>query len=117
MVSKTALWLSTSVVDGVTSVSLADWGAFDDYIRREMLDYRNFIWRGQCAAKWSLESSLDRMLRKLGKLNNQKVRADHLHRFVLATRGRRGSNPPQIVTENDWWALGQHYGLATPLRS
>lgn len=108
-------WIESDVEDGFMNVELKHWGQFDDYIRREMLDYRNFIWRGQCAAKWPLESSLDRALQKVGKLEESKLRDEHLRRFKFSTRGRRGLNPPVIASDNDWWALGQHYGLATPL--
>ena len=108
-------WNETPNVDGIVQLDLAAWGDFDDYIREEMLDYRNFIWRGQAAAKWPLESTLDRILRQQGRSGDADVREDHLRRFKFSTRGRRGINPPRIDSDNDWWALGQHYGLATPL--
>lgn len=110
-----ARWSESPTVDGIVNIELRRWAYFDDYIREEMLDYRNYIWRGQAAAKWLLESTLDRLLRRRGKLHDAEVREQHLRRFVLSARGRRGINPPAIGSDNDWWALGQHYGLATPL--
>jgi hypothetical protein len=114
MTAKTS-WHESPVEDGIMQVDLNRWGDFDDYIREEMLDYRNFIWRGQSAAQWPLESTLDRVLRKQNRADDIAVREDHLRRFKFSTRGRRGVHPPKIDSDNNWWALGQHYGLATPL--
>jgi len=108
-------WVESPYVDGVMSVDLKRWAYFDDYIREEMLDFRNFIWRGQAAAEWPLESTLDRILRRQGRADDVAIREEHLRRFKFSTRGRRGRNPARFDNDNDWWALGQHYGLATPL--
>lgn len=38
----------------------------------------------------------------------------HYEQFSRSILGRRGANP-QPLNENEMWALGQHYGLWTPL--
>jgi hypothetical protein len=93
---------------------LRSWGEFEDFVREAVFDH-NYVWRGQCCAEWPLESNLDRYLRRMKGVRNRKLRADHLKRFRYSARGRRGSGVAALESENDWWALGQHYGLATPL--
>jgi hypothetical protein len=100
--------------ESIRTIELTSWEQFDRWVR-EMLDYRGYVWRGHASDQWLLEPTLDRILKKRGRLTRQKLRTDHLERFKLATRGRRGLNPPLLVSDNDWWALGQHHGLATPL--
>jgi FRG domain len=88
---------------------------FLDYVRQEMLDYRPYVWRGHRCSTWLLEPTLDRKLKRFDVGRQLLETRQHLERFKFATRGRRGTNPPSVAGENDWWALGQHNGLATPL--
>lgn len=112
-----ARWTEGPIVDGVGEVQLLSWKYFMDYVYQEMLEYDDYIWRGQRCDNWNLESTLDRLMRNTKKPKNRwgKFANDHLERFKYAARGRRGNNPLPIDDENDWWALGQHHGLSTPL--
>lgn len=89
---------------------------FVDYVYSDMLDFDSYIWRGQRCETWTLEPTLDRLVREIDLPPSQKLgfAKQHLEAFKYATRGRRGLNPPSINDENDWWALGQHHGLPTP---
>lgn len=103
--------------NGIGSVLLTSWQSFLEFIYAEMLDYETYIWRGQRNSNWELESTLDRLIRtaNIKKAKQYDFSQKHLEQFKFATRGRRGQNPRAIETENEWWALGQHHGLATPL--
>lgn len=106
----------STTVDGIKTVTLSSWAAFLDVVAAEYALHPGArLWRGQTDAGWRLQSSLDRLLETCGLESDLDVREAHLERFKFATRGRRGANPASLTTENDWWALGQHYGLATPL--
>ena len=107
-------WEELDVANGVGEVRLFSWRYFHDYISQEMLDFREYIWRGQRCDNWLLEPTLDRQTRRLGRSKRILVAQAHLTNFKYAARGRRGPSPPDL-SENDWWALGQHHGLDTPL--
>jgi len=95
-------------------LKLKTWLIFFSFIN-DYLKYRNFVWRGQGDSSWNLEPTLDRELRKIDRIDDTKTINAHLKRFKYAIRGRRGLNPKELETDNDWWALGQHQGLYTPL--
>lgn len=110
-------WEESNVIDGYGEVHLFSWRYFFDFVHQEMLDYETYIWRGERCDNWLLESTLDRLVKKakIARTKRYRFRYSHLEQFKFAARGRRGPNPPRLETENDWWALGQHFGLATPL--
>jgi hypothetical protein len=111
--------------DGVATYSLASWSSFFDFLETEVFhaslaSKHSYIWRGQRRSDWSISSSLDRLFEDLNLLTAgpealEKRSKEHLESFKKAARGRRGPNPAQLGSDNDWWALGQHFGLATPL--
>lgn len=110
-------WVESGITDGVGTVQLSSWLYFYDFIHERFADERildspSYVFRGQRSSAWKLVSTLDRLI---GESGSDEDRADHLRRFQQAARGRRGPNPPPLEDENDWWALGQHFGLATPL--
>lgn len=101
---------------GIFSQKLANWREFHEFIEEMEPSANRYIWRGQRSDKWKLEPSIDRVLRPITETSERtKRRQEHLKRFQFAVRGRRGVNPKQITVDSEWWALGQHYGLLTPL--
>ena len=117
-------WEHLGDVDGTRTYRLASWSQFFDFLEAEVFSSvgygkRSYIWRGQRRADWSLSTTLDRQLAAQGLSTlpssaMEKVSLAHLERFKYAARGRRGPSPVTL-SENEWWALGQHFGLATPL--
>jgi hypothetical protein len=116
-------WERVSGENGVATYRLTAWSAFADFLDAQVFTSgraeHRFIWRGHRRSDWVLDSSLDRLFERLNyhqepneKMEQRSKR--HLEDFQYAARGRRGFNPPSL-NENEWWALGQHFGLATPL--
>lgn len=109
-----ATWSRSHVSDGVIEIKCRGWSSFVEFLNKYVVDTTNYIWRGQRCSDWQLIASLDRILAKIGKRDSSEIHKQLLDRFKLAVRGRleRAARPE---SENEWWALGQHFGLATPL--
>lgn len=120
--ASTAHWELLSASDGVAAYRIASWSFFFDFLEQVIFPpgvRHRYIWRGQRRSDWSLSSSLDRLYQETGLIKRSPTELEesskrHLRAFQYASRGRRGTNPAQLA-ENEWWALGQHFGLATPL--
>ena len=118
-------WKFEGLENGIATYRLTAWAAYYPLIEKTLAvsraSSRDFVWRGQRRDDWALSPSLDRLIGRLTTTgsslasNPDEILRIHLERFKMAVRGRRGQNPPELPSENDWWALGQHYGLATPL--
>lgn len=109
--ARTPRWHEEETIGGISKCKLSSWKYFSDFINQEMLDYTTYIYRGHGNSTWKLEPTLDRVI----KSTTSNRRIEHLEAFKYATRGRRGPTPALLEDDNDWWALGQHHGLLTPL--
>lgn len=108
-------WITSNLGAGIIEIELSSWKYFSIFVNEVMPQPNIYIWRGQRCDYWKLEPTLDRVLKKQDKVDSFSTRWKHLDNFKNSTRGRRGTNPIELKSENEWWALGQHQGLATPL--
>jgi hypothetical protein len=106
--------LTADAIDGrIPSCRVKDWEAFQSNLNGEVEDPTGgeIIYRGQRRFDWQLESTLTR--RFDGGAIPPDMAERMLKKFKLAMRGR-GIDLSETL-ENEVWAYGQHYGLATPL--
>ena len=113
--SRPKRWEVTKQEHGIWEIKLSSWKWLHDYVHQQMLDFEHYVWRGQRHEQWLLEPTLDREIGNRSHKNKIAAMSGHLKNFKYAVRGRRGENPSNLENENDWWALGQHHGLSTPL--
>ncbi len=107
-------WKLNKINDGIMEVKTTGWPSFQNFVNHYKREMKNYIWRGHCRSDWLIIPSLDRVLQRFPQKEHDKIRRVLLERFRFSTRGRRGTNPKPL-TENEWWALGRHFGLITPL--
>lgn len=101
-------------LENIEYIEVDDWDNLRYKINKYFAHWPEYVFRGQAQDNWLLESTLSRTLKKIKYKDKQSLEKQHLRRFNLEIRGRRGDNP-RILDENEIWALGQHFGLHTPL--
>lgn len=99
--------------DNIEKTTVKTWQQLISIVN-EYAIYPDYIFRGQAQNDWLLESTLSRVLKKIKEPKKEELVTNHFNNFKLSIRGRRGSNPT-ILEDNEMWALGQHFGLHTPL--
>ncbi len=96
----------------LTEIKLPTSALLPALVEKVFVRYPLYAWRGHRCADWKLEPTLGRKTTSGGKRVTPQRSQLHLQDFKLFTRGRLIETP---ATEDEWWALGQHHGLATPL--
>jgi len=100
---------TSEIKDGIKIFECDSWRDFYDHVCFSMGDYdTRYIWRGQRNASWELDSSLSRL-----KINS----CGHLDRFRKAIVGviKQDFDLDSEDDQMKLWAIGQHFGLKTPL--
>jgi len=87
-------------------------GVVDEYFSH----YSNYIFRGQADSEWRLQPTINRVLNGLYAELPEKNEALEFHkaRFRENIRGRVNFDLKH-ASDAEVWALGQHFGLSTPL--
>lgn len=105
---------------------IESWQEYVDSIETNFIDHKEYLYRGHRDSSWKLEPTFDRFYnlqynrlkeideKYVSHLDYQKTLDAHVENFERNSIGKRVSSAKQL-TKNEWMALGQHYGLETPL--
>jgi len=106
-------WILNHTGVGTVEVQCDSWNGFLDFLHDEgtLKQSQGYFFRGHASETWKLEPTLKR---GLSENNIKDIENKTLDVFKKHCLGRRGNNPSSL-DESEWWALGQHFGLNTPL--
>ncbi len=106
-------WYHVETGPVTADIVCESWHGFLDFFHDDLTLGRNhsYVFRGHASENWKLESTLKRRILETG---NSTIENGVLEVFKKHCLGRRGHNPSSL-SESEWWALGQHFGLDTPL--
>jgi FRG domain len=101
--------------DGTRVVSLSSWQEFHQAVCT-LKSKRGYVWRGQTRdedSEWRLQSKFDREVPTKDRQDRNKKLSVHIENF----KREMEKSYPNVLPKDDLdiWALGQHYGLSTPL--
>ncbi len=99
-----------SYKDGVMTLNLASWSEFHEVIKI-FNNNTDYIWRGQ-RKEWPLESSFDR---NFPNINNRQAKLHEILKKFKHRLDELSNLNINGMTGDEIWAIGQHYGLQTPL--
>lgn len=102
----------------VQVITCSSWDDFKLQLRRKHHD--TYLYRGHARAGWKLESPWERTLKR-SESQSRKDSPQRLEQILEAfkdmTIGLPGIRTLDLCTDDDWWTLGRHYGLAGEPRS
>jgi hypothetical protein len=101
--------------DGLRVVTLASWQEFHQKVL-SLKSKRGYVWRGQKNDEdhgWLLRSQFDLKVQSKDEQDRANKLKCHLDNF----KNEMNKSYPNVLPQDDVdiWALGQHYGLKTPL--
>jgi hypothetical protein len=111
---------------GILIKGVDSWKRLVDFVADPKQSWSTLIYRGQANASWKVTSTLDRLEAKFPrKLNSVGDVPDYfecppvsreiqLERFKDIGRHRLAAPIPENE-EDEWWAIAQHHGMATPM--
>jgi FRG domain len=99
----------------IVTKEFASWSQLKGFIDGTFAFYSNYMFRGHAEHNWKLESALTRAINRFkNKTDIEIIVQNHLIAFKSNLRGRCNFDLNEIA-ENELYAIGQHYGLFTPL--
>ena len=106
------IWPERETRYGISETAIVSYQGFTDLLSSVLLAKKeNYIFRGHRKSSWLLESTLTRTTKLLlGECKSD----NHLAVFKKSAVGRRGTNPKDLE-DTEFWSVGQHFGLHTPL--
>jgi hypothetical protein len=115
-----------NIKGGILTKALKSWKEFVDFAQDPKQSCSTLIYRGQANARWKVTSTLDRLEQRFPTTPNLAgtIPKEFLHprvgrkrqfeRFKEMARGKLTSHISE-AEEDEWWALAQHHGMATPM--